>query len=71
MSDVVVKRSPTEEVLVAPSKKKAGIKTSEFWMNLLVLAVPHFIEAMPPTWKVIANVATGAVYTIARTIAKR
>ena len=49
---------------------KAGWKTTEFWITAGAMIIPQAIDALPPTWKAIVSAAAGAIYTLARTLAK-
>lgn len=49
---------------------KSGLKTTEFWVTIGAMAVPQLVESLPPTWRAVLSTAAGAVYAIARTLAK-
>lgn len=58
-------KSPAHE---AP---KPGIHSSESWLTAVAMILPWLVDNLPPTWRVVANVASAGVYTISRAIVKR
>lgn len=49
---------------------KPGYQTTEFWITSAISAWAMFGSMVPAPWNGIIVVAAGAVYTIARTLAK-
>lgn len=49
---------------------RPGWKTTEFWVTLAGGAVPWIVPNLPPTWQAILSTAAGAVYAVARGLAK-
>lgn len=58
---------------VKPEEKrqlKPGWKTTEFWTTIAGGALPWIIPNLPPTWQAALTTAAGAVYAVARGLAK-
>ena len=50
--------------------KKAGYKTSEFWLSLVTALAPWLAPLVPQETAAIVSGVAGAVYAIARAITK-
>jgi hypothetical protein len=49
---------------------KAGWRTTEFWVSLGGVVLPQVIEGLPAPWRAALSVGAGAVYALARGLAK-
>ena len=56
---------------IVEQKSKVGWKTTEGWITGLAMVLPWVVDSLPQTWKVVANVVSASVYTLARASVKR
>ena len=49
---------------------RPGWKTTEFYVSLAGGVIPWLIPNLPPTWQAAVTTAAGAVYALARGLAK-
>jgi len=49
---------------------KPGWKTTEFYVSLAGGVLPYLLPSLPPTWQAVLSTGAGAVYALARGLAK-
>ena len=61
---------PEPQVPPKAPTPKPGVRTTEFYVSIAAGLLPQLIDHLPPTWRAVVLTAAGAVYTLARGLAK-
>jgi hypothetical protein len=62
--------TPSPEKPAEKSQLKTGFRTTEFWFSAIAGALPMVLHSVPATWQAVIAAGAGAVYTLARGLAK-